>query len=52
MIGENLIIYGGIIEDDAETNEIWIFNYNQKSFSLFKNPKNISCNYLIEFLYN
>lgn len=36
-----IILYGGLIEDDIETNEIWLFDVNKKEFFEYENKENL-----------
>lgn len=42
-----LIIFGGVIEDDTETNEIWLFDLEKKEFNEFKFEDSLKSCYLI-----
>ena len=42
-------MYGGLIEEDIETNEIWVFDVLSREFFEFENKANLKCIYFIKF---
>lgn len=38
-----IIIYGGLIEEDVETNEIWILDVLKREFYEYENKENLKC---------
>lgn len=40
-----LIIYGGVIEEDVETNEIWIYDIDKRIFILYQDSENLKSNF-------